>query len=107
MSDLLQTSAFAAGTALLLFVFGVALLILPQSFLVDRLWKSELDRGVPGQYRKLAFGFICMMLAGLLYAFSILSEKRDGLALQGGDGADQPSAVYLEETPAGAESEAR
>ncbi|ASY58310.1 hypothetical protein SS05631_c33960 [Sinorhizobium sp. CCBAU 05631] len=48
-----------------------------------------------------------MMLAGLLYAFSILSEKRDGLALQGGDGADQPSAVYLEETPAGAESEAR
>lgn len=75
MTDLFQKTDVAFGSALALLALGVLILVLPQAFVVDRVWKGWLNQKVEGEYGKGAFGISCIMLAGLLYGFSTLSAK--------------------------------
>jgi hypothetical protein len=80
VSDLTEKADVSFRCAVVLLCLGTAILLLPRSFVVDRVWRGWLNQEVKSEYGRPAFGMSCLVLAGLLYGFSALSQgaQKDG-----------------------------
>ncbi len=82
LSDLTEKTDVSFRSAVALLCLGIAILLLPRAFVVDRVWKGWLNQEIKNEYGRLAFGISCLALAALLYGFSTLSlgaQKNGGL----------------------------